>query len=446
MAPGSPIQHVVIIVKENHTFDNYFGQFPNAEGDATLGPCPVPPDISPRNDHQAWLERATLAVRQQYTAQDISPYFAYAEQFTLCDQYFTEVAGPSTSNHLMLIAADSPIIDNPQYWDVNKPQPPFVMQSLPDRLESKGLKWRNYGGYAFSLIVDLRENPSNVTSDQFPLDVEAGKLPEVSWVYAPAGLSEHPPDPIDKGVAWTVTQVNAIANSPLWSSTAIFIVWDDWAGWYDHVEPENVEQWSDGMQFRYGPRVGCLVISPYAKSGYISKVTHSHVSLVKFCEMTFGLQPLNARDREADDMSDCFDFTREPALPPPLSPVSKKLNGGTMMSTATISELSAQKKQRAVDAFKALDPQEKKETAQQLQQQGLLPLPGKTANDNIWVIIVVSFAIVLVGGAAALTLAVFFKGNGTLSADFLLTVFTSAGGFLAGLLAPSPNLTKPPQQ
>src|SRR5258708_5835142 len=323
MPPGSPIKHVVIIVKENHTFDNYFGRFPNAEGDTTLDPCPVPADILPPHDHQAWLAHADLAVRQQYTAQDISPYFAYAEQFTLCDHYFTEVAGPSTPNHLMLIAADSPIIDNPDL--VNNPQPLFVMQSLPDRLESKGLKWRNYGGYAFSLIGNLRENPSNVTSEQFALDAAAGQLPEVSWVFAPAGLSEHPPDPIDKGVAWTVTQVNSIANSTLWSSTAIFIVWDDWGGWYDHVEPANVEQWSDGTQFRYGPRVGCLVISHYAKSGYISKVTHSHVSLVKFCYATFDLLPLTARDRDADDMSDCFDFTRAPALDPPLIPVLTKL-------------------------------------------------------------------------------------------------------------------------
>jgi phospholipase C len=445
MAPGSPIQHVVIIVKENHTFDNYFGRFPNAEGDATLDPCPVPADILPPHDHQAWLARANLAVRQQYTAQDISPYFAYAEQFTLCDHYFSEVTGPSTPNHLMLLAANSPIIDDLHLWDDIELQPPFIMQSLPDRLESAGLKWRNYGGYAFNLIEDLREEQSNNKSEQFVLDAAAGTLPEVSWVYAPAGLSEHAPDPVDKGVAWTVTQVNAVANSPLWTSTAIFIVWADGVGWYDHVEPANVEQWSDGTQFRFGPRVGCLVISPYAKSGYISKATHSHVSLLKFCETTFGLQPLNARDRDADDMSDCFDFTREPALPPPLSPVSKKLNGGTMTQTLAILQTSEQKKQNAIDAFNGLNPQERKDAAQQLQQQGILSPPGKQTNDYIWIIIVVGFAIVLVGGAAALTVAVFYKGDGTLSGDLLLTIFTTSAAFLAGLLAPSPSQPKPPQ-
>jgi phospholipase C len=78
-----------------------------------------------------------------------------------------------------------------------------------------------------------------------------------------------------------------------------------------------VEAWQDGTQFRYGSRVGCLVLSPFAKPGYISKALHSHVSLLKFCEATFGLPALNVRDASADDMSDCFDYNQQPALPPP---------------------------------------------------------------------------------------------------------------------------------
>lgn len=316
MAPNSPIQHVVIIVKENHAFDNYFGQFPGCEGDATLAPCPDPPDVSPRHDHQAWLERANKAVHKQYASGNIPSYFAYAKQFTLCDHYFTDVAGPSTPNHLMLIAADSPLINNPHYRDPIELQPPFDLPSLPANLEDAGLGWRNYGGYAFRFITSLRKHHANAGTDQFVLDAEAGNLPAVSWLYASGGFSEHPPDRVGAGEGWTVAQVNAVVQGGLWPSTAIFITWDDWGGWFDHVEPANVEQWSDGTQFRYGPRVGCVVLSPYAKSGFISKVTHSHVSLVKFCETTFGLAPLNARDATADDMMDCFDFTRQPADPP----------------------------------------------------------------------------------------------------------------------------------
>lgn len=320
MASGSPIQHVVIIVKENHTFDNYFGRFPGAEGDPTLDLCPDPPDVSPRHDHQAWLERAAHAARKQYAQANIPSYFAYAKQFTLCDHYFTDVAGPSTPNHLMLIAAHSPLINNPHHRDPIELQPPFDLPSLPASLENAGLAWRNYGGYAFHFISSLRKHPANVRSEQFAQDATAGNLPAVSWLYAPSGLSEHPKDVIADGEAWTVAQVNAIVQGGLWPRTAIFITWDDYGGWFDHVEPANVEQWSDGTQFRYGSRVGCLVLSPYAKSGYVSKVSHYHVSLVKFCETMFGLQPLNARDAAADDMSDCFDFTQPLSGPPSATP------------------------------------------------------------------------------------------------------------------------------
>jgi phospholipase C len=120
---------------------------------------------------------------------------------------------------------------------------------------------------------------------------------------------------------WTVNQVNAVVKGGLWPSCAIFITWDDWGGWYDHVDPPNVEQWkADGTQFRYGSRVGCLVLSPYARTGYVSSVLHSHVSLVKFCEDIFGLKPLTKRDKNANNMFDCFDFSRTPAPPPPAKP------------------------------------------------------------------------------------------------------------------------------
>ncbi|MBA2284518.1 MAG: hypothetical protein H0W02_03450 [Ktedonobacteraceae bacterium] len=318
MPSTSPINHVVIIFKENHTFDNYFGTFPGVNGDATLAPASDPPTVSPVHDHKAWLVRATHAARQQYNQAALPAYFAYARQFTLCDNYFTDVAGPSTPNHLMAIAADSPVINNIHRNDPI--QPPFDLPSLPASLEQAGMTWRNYGGYAFKYITSLHGSASNVKSDQFVVDAAAGNLPTVSWVYAPSGLSEHPRDSVAQGEAWTVAQVNAVVQGGLWPTTAIFITWDDWGGWYDHVEPANVEQWSDGTQFRYGNRVGCLVLSPYAKSGYISKALHSHVSLIKCCETLFGLKPLNARDAASDDMSDCFAFTQQPAPPPSPTP------------------------------------------------------------------------------------------------------------------------------
>ncbi len=328
--PRGPVQHVVIIVKENHTFDNYFGTFPGVDGDATLSPAPNPPPTDHPHDHATWLQRDALAARQQYREADIPAYFAYARQYTLCDHYFTDVAGPSTPNHLMLIAAASPIVNNPHRNDPPQLRPPYNLPSLPASLAKAGLTWRNYGGYAFDYITGLRASPNSVHSAQFVADAAAGKLPAVSWVYAPEirhdpdPLSEHPTGNVTDGMNWTVQQVNAVVKGGLWAHTAIFITWDDWGGWYDHVVPPDVESWTDGTQFRYGSRVGCLVLSPYARRGYVSHVLQSHVSLVKFCETTFGLKPLNARDKAASDMSDCFDFTQPPAPPPALKPSSTR--------------------------------------------------------------------------------------------------------------------------
>jgi phospholipase C len=327
---GSPIKHVVIIVKENHAFDNYFGRFPGANG-VTLPQSPNPPPTDPDHTHEGWLVRDTKAVRQQFVETDIPAYWAYARQYTLCDNYFTDVAGPSTPNHLMLIAADSPIVDNPSHYRLPKTVK-FALTSLPDQLQKAGRTWRNYNGYAFDFIKGL--NGKKLAWQQFAKDAAAGKLADVSWVYADQTQSEHPRDPRDPpdphignvtyGMQWTVDQVNAIVKGGLWPQVAIFITWDDWGGWWDHVTPPLVERVKDAVpsysadmtQYRYGSRVGCLVLSPYAKPGFVSKTLHSHVSLVKFCETTFGLPSLNKRTTSTDGMTDCFDFSQAP-LPPP---------------------------------------------------------------------------------------------------------------------------------
>src|SRR5439155_395755 len=81
---------------------------------------------------------------------------------------------------------------------------------------------------------------------------------------------------VSKGSQWTVSQVQAVVSSGLWPRVAIFITWDDWGGWWDHVTPPEVEKWKDGTQFHYGGRVGCLVLSPFARKSYVSKALHPH--------------------------------------------------------------------------------------------------------------------------------------------------------------------------
>jgi phospholipase C len=194
------------------------------------------------------------------------------------------------------------------------------------------MTWANYGGYAFHYIKELAGHRFNHNSDLFVHHAAAGQLPAVSWLYAEGkpSLSEHPTQNVTDGMKWTADQIQAIVDGGLWERTVIFVTWDDWGGWSDHVAPDNVEQWNskkgqnpadahpefNGQQFRYGSRVPCLVISPYAKPGHISKTVRSHISLVKFVQVFHGLRSIHARLKTADNMMDCFDPTQN-ALPPP---------------------------------------------------------------------------------------------------------------------------------
>jgi phospholipase C len=238
----------------------------------------------------------------------------------------------------MLIAATSPILDNASKNRTYQPQEPFNIKTLPKALEKAKLTWATYGDPSFSYfekIVELKGSPQILPWTTFDKDVAARKLPNVCWMYAPSSpheLSEHPPygknagqPTVKPGSQWTAERVHKLAQSKLWETSVIFITWDDWGGWYDHVEPPLKDKWKGGgpaagpsytnTQFSYGTRVGCLVISPYSKRG-IAKGFHSHVSLVKFCETTFGLTSLNTRDKASDDMSECFDFGQTPLGPP----------------------------------------------------------------------------------------------------------------------------------
>jgi phospholipase C len=339
---GYPVEHVVIIFKENHTFDNYFGAFPGAAG-VTLPRAPDPQVYDPLHDHSAWLaaEAGTGGLRLQYNKADIPAYWAYAQNYTLCDNYFTDVASQSEPNHLHVIAADSPIIDNSSRGRLYQPFPPYDIPSLPAALEAAGRTWRNYANANssyFDHIASTRTSPWNVTAATFDKDVASGFLPDVSWLFPPAGMSEHPGDfnhtgkPIvATGMQWTVDRVHALASSPLWAKTAVFLTWDDWGGWYDHVNPPLASRWPGGghkgytnSQFRYGPRVPCLVLGPYARRG-IDHAFCSHTSIVKFCLRLFKLTawkaPALQPGDKSGDMWSCFDFAASPRLGvPPTKP------------------------------------------------------------------------------------------------------------------------------
>jgi len=364
------IKHVVFIVKENRTFDNYFGTFPGADGATTgtistgqvipLGHCP---DKTPRDISHAWQAAITaidggkmdkfdviqggnsngdyLAYTQLYEG-DIPNYFAYARNFVLGDRMFSSLTGPSFPNHLYTVGAQSAgAINNPSsagVWGCDSPDtatvqvmdskgtttrvfPCFDFKTLTDSLDAAGLSWKYYAprkgesGYIWSAldaVKHIRQTSiwdQNVLHDsQFAADAANGNLPNVSWLVTGAA-SEHPPDSSCLGENWTVNQLNALMQGPQWYSTAVFITWDDFGGFYDHVPPPKVDN------FGFGPRVPLLVISPYAKKGLISHTVYEFSSLLKFVETRYGLDPLTDRDAQANDLLDSFDFDQDP-LPP----------------------------------------------------------------------------------------------------------------------------------
>ena len=367
------IQHIVFIVKENRTFDNYFGTFPGADG-ATTGmihtgevvPLSRQPDRLTHDIGHSFNNAVTainsgamnqfdlipggqdLSGYSQYLEEDIPNYFAYARYFTLADRMFSSLTGPSFPNHLYTVAAQSGgAINNPNsggIWGCDSPQgarvqvlnddgtislvyPCFDFTTLADRLEEAGISWKYYApgigesGFIWSsldAISHIRFSPlweENVVSDtQFVVDALNGDLPSVSWIVTGSGKSEHPPASTCIGENWTVEQLNAVMQGPLWSSTAIFLTWDDFGGFYDHVPPPDVDQ------FGFGPRVPLLIISPYARHRHISHTVYEFSSLLKFVERRFGLEALGDRDRAANDLLDSFDFDRHPLRPLLLQP------------------------------------------------------------------------------------------------------------------------------
>jgi hypothetical protein len=288
----------------------------------------------------------------QLQQSDIPNYFTYAQKFVLADTMYSALPSGTFPNHLYAVANDSdgtfatPGTFSKGDWgcdaasDVTVPQqspttgvinqiyPCFSYTTLADELQNAGITWKYYAppkgvnGYSYSTLNSFSQfrNTSlwttNVVSyDDFITDVQNGTLPAVSWLSPGRIQSEHPPQDFCPGEGWTVTQLNALmANSALWNSTAVFLTWDDFGGFYDHVNPPPRDQ------FSLGPRVPMLIISPYAKKGYISHTQYEFASVLRFIEERYGLAALGDRDATANDTTDSFDFSQTPLPPLNLTP------------------------------------------------------------------------------------------------------------------------------
>ena len=376
------IKHVVVVIQENRSFDNFFKDFPGADsvdqGMSPDGPVPLHPvdlDLPVDVDHQhkAWLAEYNDGKMDGWTKvntlpqqdpefpyayvprEQIEPYWDMAQQYTLADRMFQSNTGPSFPAHLYLIAGqadfvasnpnhketthfawgcDSPLtatvsVINPEGEEVGGPYPCLNFPTMADTALTQGITWRYYAPglndlgniwSAFDAIRHIRYSPywANVISPETQVlnDAQRGDLPDITWVAPTAQNSDHPfpkenlPADISVqgqyGPEWVASIVNSIGHSPLWSSTAIFVVWDDWGGWYDHVAPPVLDRMG------LGPRVPFIVISPWAKRHYVSHVQHEFGSILKFTELTFALPSLHTTDERADALKDCFDFRQRP--------------------------------------------------------------------------------------------------------------------------------------
>jgi phospholipase C len=375
----SPIQHVVIIVQENRSFDNLFQGYPGADtassGKVSNGQTVSLQSVSMKANwdivHQSTdfvnaydngamdaFDKEVIKGHPTQTypmyayvpASESSLYFQMAQQYVLGDRMFQSNIDSSFVAHQYLIAGQSggqagdtskpaanipsgpwacgggagDVLDtlNPDRSIGPKEPPCFNYKTLADRLVGKHLTWRYYAPAppdpgapwsAFKAIKHIRYSPAfkNVINPEtaFLTDVAAGTLKTVTWVVPSFKNSDHSGSGSANGPKWVAQAINAVGQSSFWNSTAIFVVWDDWGGWYDHVAPPYLD--FDGLGFR----VPLLVISPYAKQSSVTHTQYEFSSILKFVEDTFGLAPLAPSDTRANDPANdaaVFDFTQSP--------------------------------------------------------------------------------------------------------------------------------------
>ena len=294
---------------------------------------------------------------------EVAPYWQMAQQYVLADNTFQTNEGPSFPAHQYLISGTSTIAGNSQYRasenPTNKqhqpdeggcdsattaradiidaagherrgPFPCYDRASIMDLMDAAGASWKYYEAYngaglwnAVDAIKQIWQKPefrTNVISPskQFFKDLAKGDFANLTFITPTAAASDHAMKNNGTGPAWVASLVNAIGKSPYRNTTAIFVTWDDWGGWYDHVKPPQYNSYELGM------RVPLIVISPYANTRYVSHKQHEFGSILKFTEEMFNLGSLGTTDVRADDLADCFNFGQAPrhfaAIPTTLGP------------------------------------------------------------------------------------------------------------------------------
>lgn len=364
------IEHIVVVMMENHSYDNYLGMLGRGDG-FTRGPDGKPtnanPDATgqpvrafhmantcqlPANPSVAWnpsqqqfaggamdgfVQSDSGPVAMGYfTGDDIPFYYGLANTFPICDRWFGSCLAPTFPNRRFLLAATAQgTINNDLSFLTDGPQP--AGGTIMELLNKHTISWRDYYTSLPSVGLYLPVLSANgdkvVKIDQFFADAAAGALPAFSLVEPDYNVnSEHNSEDITLGESFVSKVVQAAMQGPGWSKTLLVWCYDEHGGYYDHVAPpvalppDNIAPMTKpgdraGDYARYGFRVPAAIVSPWAKRDYVSHVVHDHTSILKLVERKFNLPALTARDANADDLLDSLDFDHDPAfLTPPSLP------------------------------------------------------------------------------------------------------------------------------
>jgi phospholipase C len=375
-----PIKRVVYVMLENRSFDNVFGRFPGADGakvglhfgtEKPMTRCPdwlpgdLPHDQSAhiKNYNHGALDNFGIGAfgylygYSQFWEQDIPNYYHWAKEHVLCDNFFASQSGPSYANHLYSVSGTGGgVIDNPEnirvlrYEDGRQMKSwgcdaygddvyvmvrdengqltkhdtcftdPTVGEQLTEReidwasysasRDQPGYIWQGYSAYENVFGTELWDRHIEPV-DRILDDIEANALPSVSWVTPRFQLSDHPPYSTGHAHNWVTDLVNGIMESEMWDSVAIFLTWDEWGGFYDHVVPPKLDHLDLGF------RVPMLVISPYAKRGFIDHEVGEFVAPLRFVADNWGVPYLTERYRQVHNFEHVFDFRKGPRPPDP---------------------------------------------------------------------------------------------------------------------------------
>jgi phospholipase C len=391
LPPGTPsmpqIRHVVVLMMENHSFDNILGRVPyeihsrrgldglafrrgrsadynrdqyGGRHFASRAPSPCQPDRVPSQSwnasHQSFdgglndgFVRASGPVAMWYWDKRTLPFtYSLARYFPIGQRYFCSVLAQTYPNRRFFFAgtASGTISTDASTFSI-----PAANGTIFDRLDAHKIDWAIYYQNLPSAAIipgalNNARGPKQHTFDQFGSDVAAGRLPPFTFIDPNyTTTSEENPQDIQVGEQFIAQVVRALMAAPTWRHTALFITYDEHGGYYDHVPPPRAIKPDSipprvkpgdapGGYGRYGFRVPLLVVSPWARPGYVSNVVQDHTSITAFIERKWNLPAMTFRDANAQPMTDYFDFRRRAFARPPHLAAAPGLEPGLARCTA----------------------------------------------------------------------------------------------------------------